>query len=607
MKKAGIIIASLALLPIWWASPAAGISATVSRVVEWEMKLRVFEGVREGLPPAPSVVTASFLKYTFSANFRSDEESTEEQVQIKRIFNLKDVKLLTEGDLIWKAGMPAKVPYVFRLDGREYSIRVRGADFITREGGIGTQTFGIEVFEQTKREATDEVKEARNPISGVQQAGLLDTEFTVSTLKNVTVFGFEDSQGRPYFISLQQTGMYAEEPAAAAAAGGAVKGVGGGVAGDVESRKSGDVIVLPKLIKRVQPAYPKEARKSRISGIVVIEGTTDVNGKVVAARILKSVPGLDQAAIDAVKQWVYEPMIINGRPRPVVFTTTLRFSLLDEGATAAAGVESGVTGELEGGVTGVVEGGVEGGLEGGITGAVEGEVEGGLAGSKQGEAGKEVIRASGKIKPPERVKLVNPVYPEIARQAQVEGTVILEATTDEKGDVVSVKVLRSVPVLDQAAVDAVRQWKYAPMIIDGKPRKVVFTVTVRFKLNPSEKEKAFYEFALGAVRAEGDIKPPQPLKIVEPVYPPEAVKAGIEGTVILAVKTDAAGKVEDAMILRSIPALNQAAIDAVKQWVYEPLVIEGIPRPVVFTVTVRFQKPEKTQIKKEPDGRPLSL
>jgi TonB family protein len=540
MRKAGLIISSLVVTCLWCASMAAeGTTETVTRVVEWEMKLRVFEGVKEGLAPAPSVVTASFLKYSFSANFRSDEESTEEQAQIRRIFNLKDVKLLTEGDLNWKAGMPAKVPFVFRLDGREYSINVRGGDLVTQEGSVGTQTFGIEVFERTKNDATEKIEGVRSPIISMKTASLLDTEFTVSSLKNVTVFGFEDSQGRPYFISLQQTGMYAEEPVAAAVTEGVIGGVAGGVLGGVEGKEVAQNITPPRLVKTVEPVYPDEARRARIEGTVVVEARVDVNGKVIDAKVLKSIPGLDQAAVDAVKQWVYEPMIINGVKRPIVFTTTVRFSLSDEGATPAGG-----------------------------------------------------------IKPPKLVTCVNPVYPEIARQAQVEGTVILEATTDEKGNVESVKILRSIPVLDQAAVDAVRQWKYEPMIIDGKPRKVVFTVTVLFKLNPSEKEKAYLKFAQGAVRAEGEIKPPKPLKVVDPVYPAEAKKAGVEGTVILAVKTDAAGKVQDTMILRSIPALNQAAIDAVKQWVYEPLIVNGIPRPVVFTVTVFFQNPDKDKTKK---------
>jgi len=60
--------------------------------------------------------------------------------------------------------------------------------------------------------------------------------------------------------------------------------------------------------------------------------------------------------------------------------------------------------------------------------------------------------------------------------------VIIEATTDMYGRVASVKILRSIPLLDQAAVDAVRQWVYEPMVINGKPRGVIFTVTVTFKL-----------------------------------------------------------------------------------------------------------------------------
>ena len=59
---------------------------------------------------------------------------------------------------------------------------------------------------------------------------------------------------------------------------------------------------------------------------------------------------------------------------------------------------------------------------------------------------------------------------------------ILEAETDIYGRVASIKVLRSIPLLDQAAIDAVKQWTYEPMIIDGKPRGCVFTVTVRFTL-----------------------------------------------------------------------------------------------------------------------------
>ncbi|MGZ5439531.1 MAG: energy transducer TonB, partial [Candidatus Aminicenantales bacterium] len=126
-------------------------------------------------------------------------------------------------------------------------------------------------------------------------------------------------------------------------------------------------------------------------------------------------------------------------------------------------------------------GGVEGGVEGGVVGGVLGGVVGGVLGGVVGEV-EAPVRAIGDVKPPKLVREVAPVYPEIARQARVEGIVIVEATTDVYGRVTSVKVLRSIPLLDQAAIDAVRQWVYEPMIINGRPRPVMFTVTVRFQL-----------------------------------------------------------------------------------------------------------------------------
>lgn len=80
------------------------------------------------------------------------------------------------------------------------------------------------------------------------------------------------------------------------------------------------------------------------------------------------------------------------------------------------------------------------------------------------------------------LKQVAPVYPKLARLARVEGIVVLEATTDIHGRVAEVKVLRSVPLLDQAAVTAIRQFIFEPVVIDSQPRSVVLTLTVKFQL-----------------------------------------------------------------------------------------------------------------------------
>ena len=86
------------------------------------------------------------------------------------------------------------------------------------------------------------------------------------------------------------------------------------------------------------------------------------------------------------------------------------------------------------------------------------------------------------MEPPRRVVNVDPVYPSLAQTAHKEGVVILEATIDARGRVMDVRVLRSLPLLDQAAVDAVKQWIYTPALLNGTPVPVVVTVTVNFEL-----------------------------------------------------------------------------------------------------------------------------
>ena len=140
---------------------------------------------------------------------------------------------------------------------------------------------------------------------------------------------------------------------------------------------------------------------------------------------------------------------------------------------------------------GIVEEGLgEGGSEFGIPGGVDyGAGEGiaanllgaGLYGLVGEQAGPPIV-AVGEVKPPRLVRRIEPAYPDIARLSQVQGIVILEATTDIYGRVAAVRVLRSISLLDAAAIDAVRQWVYEPLLVNGRPRPVTFTVTVSFVL-----------------------------------------------------------------------------------------------------------------------------
>jgi protein TonB len=125
--------------------------------------------------------------------------------------------------------------------------------------------------------------------------------------------------------------------------------------------------------------------------------------------------------------------------------------------------------------------GVPGGVEGGVPGGVVGGVVGGLPDAPPPPV--QAVRVGGQIKEPKNVHRVNPAYPDIAKQARVQGIVILECTISPQGKVMDVKVLRGIPLLDQAAIDAVKQWVYTPTLLNGVPVPVIMTVTVNFKLS----------------------------------------------------------------------------------------------------------------------------
>ncbi len=93
------------------------------------------------------------------------------------------------------------------------------------------------------------------------------------------------------------------------------------------------------------------------------------------------------------------------------------------------------------------------------------------------------VRVAGGIREPLKTRNVSPVYPREAKEARVQGVVILECTISPEGKIVEVKVLRGVPLLDEAAVTAVKQWEYTPTLLDGIPVPVIMTVTVNFRLS----------------------------------------------------------------------------------------------------------------------------
>lgn len=103
------------------------------------------------------------------------------------------------------------------------------------------------------------------------------------------------------------------------------------VGAPIAARRVDDTMKPPKAITRVEPIYPEEAKQNRVFGVVILELLIKEDGTVGDARVLKPLPyGLDQAALDAVRQWRFEPATIDGKPVPVAFNITINFKLDSE-------------------------------------------------------------------------------------------------------------------------------------------------------------------------------------------------------------------------------------------------------------------------------------
>jgi TonB family protein len=158
------------------------------------------------------------------------------------------------------------------------------------------------------------------------------------------------------------------------------------------------------------------------------------------------------------------------------------------------------------------------------------------------------------------------------------------------GAVITAQSLRPMLVaFIESAADTVQRWRYDP----PKDGPLAFNVVVHFangKATTSDMLAAARTTvsADGAIRVGGNVRVPTKVKDVKPVYPPEAKDARVQGVVIAEVRIEPDGRVGNAQILRSIPMLDAAALEAIRQWEFTPTLLNGAPVPVLLTVTVQF-------------------
>jgi len=130
-------------------------------------------------------------------------------------------------------------------------------------------------------------------------------------------------------------------------------------------------------------------------------------------------------------------------------------------------------------------GGVPGGVAGGSMGGVLGGVIGGIGTAPPPPKPKPTgpIRVGGNVQAARIVNRVQPIYPPLARQTRISGTVRLHAIISKDGTIQQLEVISGHPLLQQAALDAVRQWRYQPTLLNGEPVEVDTTIDVIFSLN----------------------------------------------------------------------------------------------------------------------------
>lgn len=159
--------------------------------------------------------------------------------------------------------------------------------------------------------------------------------------------------------------------------------------------------------------------------------------------------------------------------------------IVDEPVAPTVGMVGGVTGGMPGGLAGGVLGGV---LSTNITAppalAAPSPPPPPPPPAQPAVTPSAPLRAGGIVKEPKLVKLVPPVYPVLASRARIAGTVILEATLTVEGSVEEIRIVSGHPLLIQAAIDCVKQWRYEPTYLNGVPVAIILTAKVHFLKAP---------------------------------------------------------------------------------------------------------------------------
>ena len=259
------------------------------------VNFRFYRGVRGKSDTKSSVVTSYQLKPLFVGNIVTGEGPEQEKEELKRIFNLEDIFLMTMKQVGWQE--------IEKGEARMFAMGLGESNsqdmvyYLNLSIDKKKDTFRVEVIEKEKGKENE----------------LLGTEIVLPE-KKTTIFGFEGSgKWGPYFLSLRR-----EQDASV-----------------VREDKPETPTERPRLTLHVPPVYPPEAIRVQVEGDVILEAVTDAAGNVTDVALISGHPLLRKAAIAAVKKWKYEAYMKKGKAVPAMFTVTVAFRLNQTGGKEA--------------------------------------------------------------------------------------------------------------------------------------------------------------------------------------------------------------------------------------------------------------------------------
>jgi TonB family protein len=204
----------------------------------------------------------------------------------------------------------------------------------------------------------------------------------------------------------------------------------------------------------------------------------------------------------------------------------------------------------------------------------------------------------------------NPVYPEEAKAAHVQGAVILHAIISKEGTIKNLSVISGNGMLVASAMDAVSKWTYKPYLLNGQPMEVETSITVNYSLAGSSQVRVVAGDATDGVKQiGGDVKGPVIIYQPEPEYTQAGRKAKMQGVVTVSLVVDAHGQPQNVHIVHGLgigpdgkpdptfkkawrkaaDGMNQSAVDAVKRYQFKPATENGRPVAVYLNVEVNFE------------------